>query len=164
MQTQPFCLNTQMTMFEAVEELNRHKLSCAPVVNPNGELVGVFSHHDVMTEAWCKDYQVDKNVKVSELMTTEIISIDAKETIKAILEFMCIDKEQLYPNNGYGIASQWNVLSLEQRAKRAAVARPHTLPVLEHGHFVGIITRSQIVSQLTSKSKTKPYLVVRKKA
>jgi CBS domain-containing protein len=120
----------------------------APVVDVEGRLVGFFSAHDVMVDLWCQDYLPTQGQKVVDLMARDVIAIDATDKLVDVAEFLCIDKEQLYPTTSMGIATTFTTLSLEERAKSIKVNKPHVLPVIENGKFVGVVARQNVLASL----------------
>lgn len=148
MQTNPIVLKAEMPTAIAIDTLLDNQLVSAPVCDVEGRLVGFFSAHDVMVDLWCQDYIPAQEQKVVDLMTRDVIAISADDKLVDIAEFLCIDKEQLYPTTSMGIATSFTTLSLEERAKAMKVAKPHALPVLENGHFVGLITRGSVLNAL----------------
>lgn len=148
MNTQPITLNADMPVALAIDSLIEHQLTAAPVVDIQGRLVGIFSSHDVMVELWCQDYLPNEDQKVVDLMSRDVIAIDANDSLVDVTEFLCIDKEQLFPTTNMGIATRFNALSVEERAKSMKVSKPHVLPVLENGQFVGMLERNHVLAAL----------------
>lgn len=148
MNTQPVTLGVEMPTAVAIDMLLDNQLDSAPVVDVAGRLVGFFSAHDVMVDLWCQDYLPSEGQKVVDLMSRDVIAIDASDRLIDIAEFLCIDKEQLYPTTSMGIATRFSSLSLEERAKSMKVNKPQNLPVLEDGKFVGMLTRNHVLAAL----------------
>lgn len=143
-----YSLSAEMPTQLAIDALTDRDLQSAPVVDVQGRLVGFFSIHDVMVDLWCQDYIPTKDQKVVDLMNRDVIAVQHTESLINLVEFLCIDKEQLYPTTSMGIATQFTSLSLEERAKSMQVSKPHTLPVLENGILVGTLTRMQVMKAL----------------
>lgn len=148
MNTQPVTISVDMTTPAAIDTLLDHHLSAAPVVDIQGRLVGVLSTHDVMVDLWCQDYLPSKDQKVVDLMSRDVIAIDINDKLVDVAEFFCIDKEQLFPTSSMGIATRMSSLSLEERAKSMKVNKPHMLPVLQNGQFVGVLERNDVLQAL----------------
>mgnify|MGYP000341697038 CR=1 FL=1 len=148
MNQNPLVLRAEMPTSVAIDTLiDNHQVS-APVCDVEGRLVGFFSAHDVMVDLWCQDYIPSQDQKVVDIMSRDVVAIDANDKLVDIAEFLCIDKEQLYPTTSMGIATQFTTLSLEERAKAMKVSKPHVLPVLDNGSLVGVITRENILTAL----------------
>ncbi|WP_394126192.1 formate transporter FocA [Vibrio hepatarius] len=148
MNTNPLTLRAEMLTPVAIDSLLEHRQISAPVCDIEGRLVGFFSAHDVMVDLWCQDYLPAKEQKVVDIMARDVVAIDANDKLVDIAEFLCIDKEQLYPTTSMGIATQLTTLSLEERAKAMRVSKPHVLPVLDNGKLVGVITRENVLEAL----------------
>jgi len=148
MNTNPLTLRAEMLTPVAIDSLLEHHQISAPVCDMEGRLVGFFSAHDVMVDLWCQDYLPAKDQKVVDIMARDVVAIDANDKLVDIAEFLCIDKEQLYPTTSMGIATQLTTLSLEERAKAMKVSKPRVLPVLDNGKLVGVITRENVLEAL----------------
>lgn len=144
----PITLSAEMTTPAAIDTLLEHHVISAPVVDVEGRLIGFFSAHDVMVDLWCQDYLPTQDQKVVDLMSRDVVAIDANDKLIDIAEYLCIDKEQLYPTTSMGIATQFTTLSLEERAKSMKISKPHTLPVIENGTFVGVVNRENVLRAL----------------
>ncbi|MCG9682268.1 formate transporter FocA [Vibrio sp. Isolate23] len=150
MNPNPITLSPEMPTASAIDTLLKHHLVSSPVVDSQGRLIGFYSVHDVMVDLWCQDYIPVEGQKVVDLMSRDIIAISSQDTLVDVAEFLCIDKEQLYPTTSMGIATQLSSLSLEERAKSIKVHKPHVLPVLEKGEFVGVVTREDVLRAMRS--------------
>ncbi|MFM2586844.1 formate transporter FocA [Vibrio sp. TBV020] len=148
MNSNPLILRAEMLTPVAIDSLLEHRQVSAPVCDIEGRLVGFFSAHDIMVDLWCQDYIPAKEQKVVDIMARDVIAIDVNDKLVDIAEFLCVDKDQLYPTTSMGIATQLTTLSLEERAKAMKVSKPHVLPVLEDGKLVGVITREDILNAL----------------
>lgn len=148
MNTQPTILNVEMPIPLAMDSLHDQGMTSAPVCDENGHLVGFLSAHDIMVELWCEGYSPSSEKKVLDIMTRNVTAIDSSEKLANIVEFFCIDKEQIYPTSPTGIATSMVLLSKEERAKAAIVKKPQVLPVIKNKKFVGIITRAEVLNAL----------------
>ncbi|WP_413283284.1 formate transporter FocA [Vibrio sp. MA40-2] len=145
-----YSLQAEMPIELAIDTLTDRNIQGAPVVNVQGKLVGFFSVHDVMVDLWCQDYLPSKGQKVVDLMSRDVVAVNHNESLVNLVEFLCIDKEQLYPTTGMGIATQFSSLSVEERAKSMKINKPQTLPVLSDGILVGVVSRMDVVKTLRS--------------
>lgn len=143
-----YAVQADMPTELAIDALTDRKLQGAPVVNVQGKLVGFFSVHDAMVDLWCQDYLPSKGQKVVDLMSRDVVAVNEDESLVNLVEFLCIDKEQLYPTTGMGIATQFASLSLEERAKSMKINKPQTLPVLQDGALVGVVSRLEVMTEL----------------
>ncbi|MEZ9231672.1 formate transporter FocA [Vibrio amylolyticus] len=144
----PITLRADTPVPIALDALLENKLTIAPVCDANDHLIGFFSTHDVMVDLWCEDYKIGIQQKVVDLMSHEVLSVQAKDRLLNVAERFCIDKEQLFPANEAGVATQLNTMSVEERAKTMKASVPHTLAVLEGNTFVGIIDRHAVMKAL----------------
>ncbi|HHF3003366.1 TPA: formate transporter FocA [Vibrio diabolicus] len=148
MNPKPVTINAETPIAIALDVLLDNNVTSAPVVDVQNRLVGFFSAHDVMVELWCEDYIPVKDQKVVDIMSRDVVAIDAGDRLVDVVEFLCIDKEQLYPTSSMGIATRMTSLSLEERAKSIKVSKPQVLPVLENGQMVGVVTRTEVLTAL----------------
>ncbi len=148
MNPNPITLSADVHTPTAIDTLLDNHIISAPVVDVEGRLVGFFSAHDVMVDLWCQDYLPVSGQKVVDLMSRDVVAIDVSDKLVDVAEFLCIDKEQLYPTTNVGIATRFSTLSLEERAKSMRVSKPHVLPVLDNGKLVGVVTRENVLAAL----------------
>ncbi|MFV0449159.1 MAG: formate transporter FocA [Vibrio sp.] len=148
MTTNSLVLNANTLVPTAIDALIECNASSAPVVDVDNRLVGIFSVHDVLVELWCQNYIPAENQKVVDLMSRDVIAIDVNDKLVDVAEYLCIDREQLFPTTSSGIATRFNTLSLEERAKSMKINQPHYLPVLDNGKFVGMISRINVLEAL----------------
>ncbi|MFH4399298.1 formate transporter FocA [Vibrio diabolicus] len=148
MNPNPVTISAETPIAIALDVLLDNNVTSAPVVDVQNRLVGFFSAHDVMVELWCEDYIPVKDQKVVDIMSRDVVAIDAGDRLVDVVEFLCIDKEQLYPTSNMGIATRMTSLSLEERAKSIKVSKPQVLPVLENGQMVGVVTRTEVLKAL----------------
>ncbi|HHF3111093.1 TPA: formate transporter FocA [Vibrio diabolicus] len=148
MNPKPVTISAETPIAIALDVLLDNNVTSAPVVDIQNRLVGFFSAHDVMVELWCEDYIPVKDQKVVDIMSRDVVAIDAGDRLVDVVEFLCIDKEQLYPTSSMGIATRMTSLSLEERAKSIKVSKPQVLPVLENGQMVGVVTRTEVLKAL----------------
>ncbi|MGU3814707.1 formate transporter FocA [Vibrio diabolicus] len=148
MNPKPVTISAETPIAIALDVLLDNNVTSAPVVDVQNRLVGFFSAHDVMVELWCEDYIPVKDQKVVDIMSRDVVAIDAGDRLVDVVEFLCIDKEQLYPTSSMGIATRMTSLSLEERAKSIKMSKPQVLPVLENGQMVGVVTRTEVLKAL----------------
>ena len=137
-----------MQTADAVDILLDSGLQGAAVTDKNERLVGYFSIHDVLVDLWCQDYIPAKDQKVVDLMTRDVLALDASDSLINVAEYVCIDKNQLYPTTSMGIATSFSSLSLEERAKAMKVNKPKCYPILEGDKFIGTVTRIDVMQAL----------------
>jgi CIC family chloride channel protein len=79
----PF-LYADMTVREAVEYLLRERIHGAPVLNPQGELYGIITLHDI------RDTELDQGEKIGNLCSRDLMVTYPDETIGAALRRMAV--------------------------------------------------------------------------
>ncbi|MBY5948723.1 CBS domain-containing protein [Photobacterium rosenbergii] len=146
--TQAPTLSIETSLPAAIDVLSKNHINGAPVCDANGQLVGFLSAHDIMVEMWCQDYLPDEDVTVGNLMKTDLVTMDIEDRLTDALEFLALDKEQLYPTTAMGYATQMTTLSLEERAKSIKVNKPQILPIMENGKYVGVVSRQEVLKAL----------------
>jgi CBS domain-containing protein len=77
---------TDTHVVDAVKKLLDHKITSAPVVDQQGELLGVFSEKDVMKIVLETVYNQSMSGKVGDYMSKEIISVAADSSIVDLAE------------------------------------------------------------------------------
>jgi CBS domain-containing protein len=77
---------TDTHVVDAVKKLLDHKITSAPVVDQQGELLGVFSEKDVMKIVLETVYNQSMSGKVGDYMSKEIISVTADSSIVDLAE------------------------------------------------------------------------------
>ncbi len=148
MNTNPVTISAETPVATALDTLLANKMTSAPVVDLQNRLVGFFSAHDVMVDLWCEDYIPVQGQKVVDLMSRDVIAIDAEDSLVDVVEFLCVDKDQLFPTSSMGIATRLTSLTLEERAKSMRISKPQVLPVLKNGQMVGVVTRFEVLDAL----------------
>ncbi len=98
----------------AIKQLLSHNITCAPVTDQSGHLVGMLSEKDCMKVVLDASYNQGMSGKVEDFMRGEIISVDAEASIVDLAEkfkdssvrsFPVFDDKQLV-----GVVSRTDVL------------------------------------------------------
>jgi CBS domain-containing protein len=79
-------LSKQTNVIDAIKKMLDHKITCAPVIDEQGHLIGMFSEKDGMRVFLESVYDQGVPGKVGDFMTTEIISVDSKSSIVDLAE------------------------------------------------------------------------------
>ena len=82
-----------MDVLDAIHELVHHRIAGAPVVNDQGELVGMLSELDCLKVALNAGYYGDSGGPVSDYMTPSVETVDAEMNI--------IDLAQKFLDSGF---------------------------------------------------------------
>jgi predicted transcriptional regulator len=81
MTTKFVTLKTDMDIIEAIKLLMHHRITGAPVTDPHGNVVGMFTEVDGMRVVLDSAYNQNFGGKVEEYMSKEIPAIDAETSI-----------------------------------------------------------------------------------
>lgn len=105
-----------LSIYEAMHTLLKHRISGAPVVNENSELIGVLSEGDCLKEIIKGRYDNELYLTgtVGDHMTKEVVSIDPTMTI--------LDAANLF---------------LRRKYRR--------FPVVKEGKLIGLLTKSDLL-------------------
>ncbi len=79
-------LTKDTNVIDAIKKLLDHKITCAPVVDLKGHLVGMFSEKDGIKVFLEAVYNQGMSGKVGDYMTIDTISVDANSTIVDLAE------------------------------------------------------------------------------
>ena len=98
----------------AIKQLLSHKITCAPVLDESGKLVGMFSEKDCMKVVLSASYNQGMSGKVSDFMSQDILSVNAESSIVDLAEKFQDTTLRSYPvfhdNSLVGIVSRTDVL------------------------------------------------------
>ncbi|MFI3185762.1 MAG: CBS domain-containing protein [Methylococcaceae bacterium] len=99
---------------DAVKKMLDHKITCAPVIDSKGQLLGMFSEKDGMKVFLDSVYNQGMSGTVGDYMNTEAVSVDAGSSIVDLAEKF--QKSQVrsipvYQNGSFvGVISRTDVL------------------------------------------------------
>lgn len=98
----------------AIKQLLSHKITCAPVLDQAGKLVGMFSEIDCMEVVLSASYNQGMSGKVADFMSTDIVSVNAESSIVDLAEKFKDTSLRSYPvfddKQLVGIVSRTDVL------------------------------------------------------
>lgn len=101
-------------VIDAIKKLLDHKITCAPVIDQRGHLLGMFSEKDGMRVFLESVYNQGMSGKVGDYMTTDTISVDAESSIVDLAEMFQPSSVRSYPvfqaGELVGIISRTDVL------------------------------------------------------
>ena len=107
-------LSKDTLVMDAIKKLLDHKITCAPVVDATGHLIGLFSEKDSIKVFLESVYNQGIAGKVGDYMTASVISIDAESSIVELAEKFENSSVRSFPvfDNGefVGIISRTDVL------------------------------------------------------
>lgn len=158
MDKNPLQFSADSCIYQVLATLSEHTLSAAPIVNDKDQLIGFISEQDILRLLWSEEYSADLKYQLKDIMQTEILTVDAAQPISALLEFMVVDKEKLFPVNQSGMLMSSQYQSYEERLRTASAQHPSIYPVIQEGKICGLISRKQltklIVKQYQSHDKS----------
>jgi len=79
-------LTQDTPVIDAVKKMLDHKITCAPVIDSKGHLIGMFSEKDGMKVCLDSVYNQGVSGKVGDYMTTETVSVEADFSIVDLAE------------------------------------------------------------------------------
>ena len=79
-------LSKDTLVMDAIKKLLDHKITCAPVVDDQGHLIGLFSEKDSIKVFLESIYNQGMGGKVGDYMTAGVISVDADSSIVELAE------------------------------------------------------------------------------
>lgn len=79
-------LTKETSVIDAIKKLLDHKITCAPVLDAGGKLIGMFSEKDGVKVFLESVYNQGMSGKVGEYMSSEIIKVDAGSSIVDLAE------------------------------------------------------------------------------
>ncbi len=98
----------------AIKQLLDHKVTCAPVLDSTGELVGMFSEKDCMKVVLDSSYHQGMSGKVADFMSRDILSVNAESSIVDLAEKFQDTAVRSYPvfdeKKLVGVVSRTDVL------------------------------------------------------
>jgi formate transporter len=155
MDKEPLVLTKEQNIYQALTLLNEHDVSAAPIIDQAHQLIGFVSQQDILRLLWSEEYSTKLEYLVNNAMQTEILTVDAAQPVSALLEFMVVDKEKLFPVSDTGVLTNQIYQSYDERLKAASANRPSIYPVIENGKLCGVISRNQLVSLVVKEFATK---------
>ena len=84
-------------VLDAIHELLQHRISGAPVVDNFGNLVGMLSEFDCMQVVLTSGYHGEPGGPVSELMVTDVKTVEASMSIMDIAQLFMETGIRRYP-------------------------------------------------------------------
>jgi formate transporter len=151
MEQKPLTFTADHCIYQALATLTEQSLSAAPILDKNQQLIGFFSDQDILRLLWSEEYSAELNYQLSDVMQTEILTVDANHPITALIEFMVVDKEKLFPVNQSGMLISSQYQSYDQRLKAASANRPSIYPVIHNGKMCGTISRKQLAKLMVKQ-------------
>ena len=86
----------ETTIQEVAKQMSEAHIGCLPVCDENEKVVGIVTDRDVILRciACEKDY---RQTPVSEIMTTNVQTVDSEDSVNQAIKFMCDCKIKRIP-------------------------------------------------------------------
>jgi CBS domain-containing protein len=101
-------------LMDAIRQLVERQISGAPVVDGQGNLVGILSERDCIAQALSAGYYGEAGGRVSELMTTDVETVNADDGLMDIAKRFISARYRRFPvlddNRLVGLISRRDVL------------------------------------------------------
>lgn len=144
-------LGPDLTVAEAVERLAEHRISGAPVVGGNGEVVGILTERDIMIALKTKSKRVEMVYpSLSMLSVAFVEKEDIKETMEAFTEIAEMKVSDIMVENvAYAEVGMDLSVVIEFMNKKGF----NRVPVMDKGKLVGIVSRADVIKGLAKPKK-----------
>ena len=110
----PVTFNPDTNVLDAISMLIKHRISGGPVIDAQGNVVGVLSERDCLRVTVTAAYHGDWGGLVSEYMSTEVESVDPNMGIVELAEQFLSQPYRRYPvvedNRLIGLISRRDIL------------------------------------------------------
>lgn len=101
----PITLSVTATVGDAVQLLQSADVRHLPVVDAEGQLVGMFSDRDLrglsiprtMNEQWFGEFRIALDTNVARIMTSSVITVDEDTELTEVIELMLEHKVGALP-------------------------------------------------------------------
>ncbi len=136
-------LTDTMSVAEAWETMLKHLLKALPVLNQNGEVVGILTDEDLLERAG-----LEQRLSIAERLERSMLQAEftaLQESPLKVADVMTSPAITVYENEPLGVA-----------AARMAEHGIKRLPVLdEKGKLVGVLSRVDVLKQVVTKEAKK---------
>lgn len=142
--SEPITTTPDETFESLIGRLATSRQATAAVLDPDGKLLGLIGIHDILRKI--VPHYLDLDSALMEVMPSNYFEehLDRLRGMR-VEQFMCTKIDSVTPEDTLIKAV---VLVVEKRRK--------TLPVLDHGRFVGMITRRSILEFIVKQSTVLP--------
>ena len=113
-----------MSVYEVTKYMDLHNIGAVPVLDNASGLLGIFSERDLLRRCIVKELDL-KKTSVDEVMTKEVIVIDASDTIEYALQIMKQQKIRHLPvvENNFliGMVSMRDMMLIDVKLKEEKI-------------------------------------------
>jgi CBS domain-containing protein len=131
------------TVESVVHLLHEHELPGVPVLNAGGRCVGIVTESDLVISEEGRDLHLPHYI---ELFGGVIFLEPLKEFEHRLRKAFASNVSDMMTPDPVTVTPD---TSLEEAARVIAEKRHNRLPVVEHGRFVGVVTRVDVLEALT---------------
>ena len=139
-------LKPEMAIEEAVRHLAEHGISGSPVVDTEGNLMGMITETDILNALKVKCKRMEMVYPSLSLVSVSFIEkFDDKEVVKAFEE---IAKTRVFELMTRDVATVEKGSELGQAVHVMMQKGVNRIPVMSEGKLVGIVSRADIIKGL----------------
>lgn len=149
----PLAFTSATSLFQAIESLCEHNVRCAPVVTQQNDLLGIVTEQDLLRYLWAEEFSHPVDLTVGDMMQRQVLTVNPEDKLDAVIEFMCVDREKLFPVNSNGAYLGGAYNSYEERLQKAQSHKPSCYPVLKEGKLVGMLYREDLLKLVQASVK-----------
>jgi CBS domain-containing protein len=142
MDPQPVTVGPETTVEEVVRVLKQHELPGVPVVNEGGRCVGIVTEADLVIADEQGDLHIPHYV---ELFGGVVFLEPLRRFEEKLRKAVASNVEQMMTADPVTVAPD---AAIREAARVIAEEGHNRLPVVEHGRFVGLVTRVDVLQAL----------------
>jgi len=117
-------VRTGMNVFEVTKFMDLHNVGAVPVLDKESKLKGIFSERDLVRRCIAKELDL-KNTLVDEVMTKEVIVIEAQDTPEYCMKILKQERIRHIPvieeNSLIGVLSVKDLLLYDMKVKEEKI-------------------------------------------
>jgi CBS domain-containing protein len=119
-----YFVKTGMSVFDVAKYMDLHNIGAVPVLDTENKLKGIFSERDLMRKCIAKELDL-KATMVDDVMTTQVIVIESKDTPEYCMQILKQQKIRHVPvieeNKLIGLISMRDVLLYDMKLKEEKI-------------------------------------------
>ncbi|MBA3045965.1 MAG: CBS domain-containing protein [Candidatus Thermoplasmatota archaeon] len=139
-------LNSSQTVAEAVDKLAENGISGAPVVDDDGQVVGILTESDILDAIKTRSKRVEMVYpSLSSLSVAFVKKDDLKETLEAFAEIAETPISDIMQNDVIYADKNTDLTAVVEKMNSTGINR---VPIMDSGKLVGIVSRADIIKGL----------------